>query len=105
MAHPVQSFRKCVVSRKIKMRKLFQMGPIICKMIRVFQIWPRNSNRITFDPLFLQKKTVKSRDFFFSKITIKSLDLTVFLAKRGSNVIRFEFYGQIWNPRIILHII
>ena len=37
-------------------------GPITCKMMRGFRIWPQNSNRITFDHL-LGQKTVESRDF------------------------------------------
>ena len=28
------------------------MGPIISKITRGFQIWPQNSNRITFDPFW-----------------------------------------------------
>ena len=28
----------------------------ISKMVRRFQIWTQNSNRITFDPFFLQNK-------------------------------------------------
>ena len=39
------------------------MGPKISKMIKGFQIWPQNSNRITFDPIFGQK-TVENRDIF-----------------------------------------
>ena len=50
--------------------------------------WPKNSNL-----------------GIFSKIPIKSLDLTLFSAKRWSNFIRFEFCGQIWNPLIILRMI
>ena len=38
-------------------------GPIIYKMMRGFQIWPLNSNRIAFDPFF-GKKTVEDRDIF-----------------------------------------
>ena len=115
-------------------------------MKRGFQIWPQNSNRITFDPFFGQK-TVENRDIFknsykipiltvfwpkmglmfffqkdiyththtqrdlhtykkiFSKIPKKSLFLIVFWPKKGSNVFRFDFCGQIWNPLIILHIL
>ena len=38
----------------------FKCGPKKCEMMRGFQIWPQNSNRITFDPHFSQKKTVKN---------------------------------------------
>ena len=50
----------------------------ISKMMRGFQIWPHNSNMITFDPLFGQK-TVENRDIF------KSLFSTVFGPKRRSS--------------------
>ena len=33
--------------------------PIMRKMMRGFQIWPQNSNRITFDPFFGQKKNFR----------------------------------------------
>ena len=50
-----------------------------CEIIRGFQLWPQNLNRITFD-LFLAKKLSKT-----SKI-----GKNVFLPKRDSNVIRFK---------------
>ena len=74
MAHPVQSFRKCVCSRKIKMWKLFQMGPIICKMMWGFQNWAQNSNRITFDPLFSKKKLPNLGIFFKNHYKIARFD-------------------------------
>ena len=66
---------------------------------RGFQIWHQNSNQITFDPLFGHKK--------LSKIGYLP-DLACFqhfFGKRGSNVIRFEFWGQIWNLLIISHLL
>ena len=56
---------KCAGGQKIKMCKSQQMGPIICKMMRGFQIWPHNSNTITFDPFFGQKTAKFSKIFLF----------------------------------------
>ena len=55
------------------------MGLIICKMMRGFQIWPQNSNRITFDPPFGQK--LKSRDLWKNPKKIPRFDS--FFAKKG----------------------
>ena len=63
--------------KKSKSENRIRLGPIICKMMRGFQIWPQNSNPITFDPLFGQK-TVESRDFW----------------KNPQKISRFEFFGQ-----------
>ena len=48
--------------KKSKSENCIKWGPKICRMTRGFQIWPQNSNRITFDPLLVQL-TVESRDF------------------------------------------
>ena len=95
--------RKCIWGQKIKIWKLYQMGSIICKMIRGLRIWPQNSNRITFEPHFGQKKL--SNLGIFENMPRKSQDSTMFWPKEELNVIWFEFCGQIWNPLIILHII
>ena len=49
-------------------------------MMRGFQIWHQNSNRITFDPL-LGQKTVESRDFLGIFEKIPRFD--GFLAQKG----------------------
>ena len=86
-AHAIWKFWKCTGSKKkTKCEKSYQMEPMICKMMRAFQIWPQNSNRIIFDPLFCQN-TVKSRDFL--DIFWFSSNFDSFLAKRGLNVTRF----------------
>ena len=66
--------------KKSKSENRIRLGPIICKMMRGFQIWPQNSNPITFDPLFGQK-TVESRDFW--KNPQKIFRDSSFLAKKG----------------------
>ena len=48
--------------KKSKCENHAKCGPTICKMMRGFEIWPQNSNRIIIDPLFGQK-TVENRDF------------------------------------------
>ena len=61
---------------------------MMCKMMRRFQIWPQNSNRITYDPFF-GKKTSNS-----SKVHTRfSQFSTVFWSIRGSNDIRFELWA------------
>ena len=42
-------------AQKIKTWKSYQRDPKGCEMMKGFEIWPQNSNSITFDP-FLQKK-------------------------------------------------
>ena len=158
--------KKHGISKKSQCKNHVKRGHFICKIMRGFQIWPHNSNRITFGPL-LGQRTVESRDFEnirrislfstvfgqkelgfwakeLSKIGILKISLEYpyfrqFLAqkrfkfypiwkrterkwgflkisleypyfdsfwpKRGSNVIRLEFCGLIWNPLIILHVI
>ena len=44
--------------KKSKCENNNKRGPRISQMMRGFQIWPQNSNRITFDP-FLAKKRAK----------------------------------------------
>ena len=85
--------------KKSKCENYAKMGPIICSMTRGFQIWSQNSNRIIFDPIFGQK-TVKNPPYW-----VFCHFWTVFRPKKGSNIIRFEFRDQIWNPLIILHIL
>ena len=58
-----ENFENAWDVKKSKFENHIERGPIICKMTRGFQIWPHNSNRITFDPLF-GPKTVESRDVF-----------------------------------------
>ena len=69
----------------------------MCKMMRGFQIWPQSSNRITFNSLFGEKTVENLPNWVFCQFS------SLFFAKKGSNVVRFEFCGQIWNPRMILH--
>ena len=63
-----------------------------------FQIWPQNSKRITFDPLFGQQTVENWLNIQFSP-------LSIIFGKKGSNVVRFEIWGQIWNSLITSHII
>ena len=61
-------------------------------MTRGFQIWPHNSNRITFEPPLWQKKTVENglnQVFIFSYLIFDN-----FFPKRGSNVIGFQIWPQ-----------
>ena len=69
--------------KKSKCENLNNFGPKISEMMRGFQIWPQNSNLITFDPLFGQK-TVENRDIFKNPS---------FLAKKGVK------YYPIWILR------
>ena len=100
-----QIFENAWEVKKSKCENHFKWVPIIlvCKMMRGFQIWPHNSNGIIFDPPFWPKKLSKSLEN--QKISRKISRFNSFWPKKGSNVIRFEFCGQIWTPLIILHII
>ena len=71
-----ENFENAWEVKKWKCESHFKWEPIICKIMRGFQVWPQNSNRITFDPLFGQK---------LSKIGTfhKSLFSTLFFAKNG----------------------
>ena len=73
--------------------------PKICKMMRGLQIWPQNWNRIRFDPFSGQKSCQNGLNWVFCQFP------TVFGQKNGSNLNWFEFWGQIWNPLIVLHIL
>ena len=77
--------------QKSKCENNIKWGPKRRKMMRGFQIWPQNSNRITFHPHFAQKAVKNWQNTRFS------LFLTVFWSKRGTNVTLYEFLGQIWN--------
>ena len=69
-------------------------------MMREFQIWPHNSNRIRFEHFFSKKKTVGNRQ------NTRFSPFWQFLSpKKRSNLIRFEFWGQIWIPLIIMRIL
>ena len=68
------NFWKYMGVKKSKWNSI-KWGPKICWMMRGFQIWPQNSSRITFDPLFGQKNYQKwakydilpTFDSFFTK--------------------------------------
>ena len=49
--------------QKIKCVNHIKWEPIIRQIIRKFQIWPQNLNRITFYPLF-GHKSVENMDIF-----------------------------------------
>ena len=55
------------------------------KMLRGFQIWPQNSNRITFDPLLSKIKRRKLAQYPIQPI------LTVFGHKGGKILFDFNF--------------
>ena len=63
--------------------------------LRGFQIWSQNWNRMAFDPLFGHKTVENCQNTGFWQFSI------VLWPKRGSNVIRFQFWDQIWNPLIM----
>ena len=48
-------FENALELQKSKCKNHVKWGPIICKMMPGFQIWPQNSNRITFDLLWAKK--------------------------------------------------
>ena len=96
-----QFFENAWDVKKSKCENHVKSGPIICKMMRGVQIWPQNSNRITFDPFLGQKL---SNLEIFLEIFWFSRDFDSFFGQKGgSNIIPFELCGQIWNPLIILH--
>ena len=68
-------------------------------MMGGFQIWTQNSNRTTFDPFFEKNSEI-------DKLLCYSIFEFCFAKNKTeiSNVKRFEFWGQIWNPPLILHI-
>ena len=51
-------FENTCVVKKSKFENHIVSGSILRKMMRGFQIWPQNSNRITFPPPLLAKKTL-----------------------------------------------
>ena len=59
-----QIFENTLEVKKSTCEDHVKWGHILRKMIRGFQIWPQNSNRITFDPFLGQKL---SNLGFFSK--------------------------------------
>ena len=61
---------------------------------------PQKSNRITFDHFFGGKTVGNWLNQAFSQVFY-----ILFLPKKGSNVIRFDFCDHIWNPVVIIHII
>ena len=70
-----------------------------CEMVRGFQIWPQNSNLITFEPFFWPKTVENRLNWVFCQFSI------VLWSKRESNSIGFEFLGQTWNPHNIFHLL
>ena len=86
-----QNFKNEWEVKKSKCENHIKWGIIICKMMRGFQIWTQNSNRITFDPLFGQKTVKNGLNGYLTNFRV------FFWPKRGSDVIRFEFRDQIWN--------
>ena len=54
--------------------------------MRGFQIWPQNSNRITFDSFFGKKEPSKSSTY--------SVNCGHYFGQKKLNVIRFEFLRQ-----------
>ena len=91
-------FFKCKGGKKNQNVKImYNVGLRYDERIR---IWPQRSNRVTFEPLFGKKKLSKT-----GKIPDLANFRQFFWPQRRSNVIRFEFRGQIWNPFIIWHIL
>ena len=105
---------KFLWGQKIKFLIPFHFVVRKITLMRGFQIWSQNSNRITFDPLL--KKTVENwpniRFFQFRKKWSKTDEISdfasfdsFFLPKRRLNVIRFQFWDRIWNPLIRANIL
>ena len=81
--------------KKSKWENHIKWGSNIFKMMRGSRSWPQSSNWITFEPFFGQK---------LSKYGICQFS-AFFWPTNGSDVIRFEFWAQIWDPLLILHIL
>ena len=69
--------------------------------MRGFQTWSQNDiwNRMTFTPLFGKKNGQNLANYTFCQF------LTVFWPKMRSNVIKFQFWDQTWNPFIKAHLL
>ena len=91
LARAIWKFGKCMGGqKKSKCKNHIKWGLMIFKMMWGFQIWPQNSNRITFYPLFGQKTVENGLNWVLSHFL-------VFWPKKETTVIRFELWGQIWN--------
>ena len=89
------NFKVTMVAPIIKFYFPFNLGLVWCTWMQGFQIWSQNWSLIIFDPF---KKSVQNwqntRFYQFS---------TVFWPNKGSNIIWFQFWDQISNPRINAH--
>ena len=83
-------------AKKQHFQSPFILGYKEFALMRGFQKWSQNSNRITFDP-FVTKKLSKT-----GKIP-NLASFEHFLANRGSNVIHYEFWDQIWQNTRFCH--
>ena len=72
-----------------------KLGPKGCQIMREFQIWPQNSNQMTFDPLLAQHLTPPFDPTYFlgQKEGQMSFDLN-FEAKFGI----LTSFSIFWNP-------
>ena len=83
--------------QKSKCENLIKCGPKRCEMMREFQSWHQNSNRLTFDPLFLQKLSK------YAKSGILPIFDSFFGQKRGQMLIDLNFevkFGNLSSFRI-----
>ena len=75
------------------------LGPGRYTRMRGFQIRSQNWDQITFDPVFVKKKTAE-----IWQICLVCWFLSVFdsfWAKNGVKCCRFQFCDKIWNPLIL----
>ena len=96
-AHP-HLWSKTWEAKNSKCENNSKKGPRRSKIMRGFRMWPQNLNRTTFDPIFGPKPAKNWQNTRFNHFWH-------FCAKRGSNVVRFEIWGQICNPSIMKHLL
>ena len=71
--------------KKSEFENHIKWEPVICKMTTGFQIWPQNSNWIKIDPFFGKKLSKAGKIYDLAHFR------QFFFAKKGSNIVRFEF--------------
>ena len=85
------------ICQKLKYYNHNNWGPVICKMMRRFEIWPQNINQITYDPLL-------DKNFDNFAISVFFQFSTGFLPQKGVKCYSISISRPNLNPLIILHI-